>query len=68
MSSRYLSFKEIEILHSEMQKNKYLCSCGRKVFIAHDKEKSLCSWCGNYVYKNKKIEFVERLEHARKNY
>lgn len=67
MSSKYLTFKEIEILHSEMQKNKYMCSCGHKVYIAHDKEKAICSWCGNYAYKDKKIEFIERLEYARKN-
>ena len=34
--------------------------CGHTVFLAREKYK-ICSWCGYYVFKNKKIEFNFRL-------
>lgn len=24
-------------------------------------EKLICTWCGNYIYKNEKIEFIHKL-------
>lgn len=67
MSSNSLTFKEVEKLHDFFQENKIVCKCGHRVYIGR-KDKIVCSWCGNYVYKDKKLEFKERLEHARKNY
>ena len=36
------------------------CICGHSVKVL--KDRAVCSWCGRYVYKNKKIEFEERLK------
>ena len=35
--------------------------CGHSVFLSREKY-TICSWCGYYVFKNKKIEFNFRLE------
>lgn len=67
MTSKYLTFKEVEKYHNKLQENKHKCKCGHTVYIASNKDKVLCSWCHRYVYKDKKTEFIERLENARKN-
>lgn len=36
------------------------CSCGHSILT--NKDKKICSWCGNYVYKDKKLEFEEKLK------
>lgn len=47
-----MRFKNIHILvHVE-----------EKVMIRFDEIKSLCTWCGKYVYKNKKDEFMDRMK------
>lgn len=42
---------------------KIYCSCGHSIVIFpfEHKNKKLCSYCGKYVYKEKKEEFKERL-------
>ena len=59
--------KKYKRFANEVAKHKYQCKCGHKVFIDFKEEKRICDWCGRYVYKDKKIEFKERLENARKN-
>ena len=46
-------------IFKEISNFKVKCSCGHT--FATTKEKDLCSWCGNYVYKDKKNEFAEKL-------
>ena len=47
---------------------RYKCPhCGTNVYIGKE-DKRLCRTCHNYVWKDKKVEFKERLENARKNY
>lgn len=40
------------------------CKCGHKEIFPHWVDKKICSWCGNYIYKNKKVEFKEKLAKA----
>jgi hypothetical protein len=40
------------------------CSCGHSVLTA--KPKTVCTWCGNYVYRDKRLEFEERLKRSLK--
>jgi len=42
-------------------KNRYSCKCGHRVLILN-KDKKICSWCGRYVYKDKKQEFKDKLK------
>lgn len=62
MYARYLSFKEVEKLHDAIVNNKFQCKCGHKVFIPNEKKKALCNWCGHYVYRDKQLEFKEKLK------
>lgn len=45
-----------------MSQFKYKCSCSHTVIIRPGVDKKLCSYCGNYVYKDKKLEFKEKLK------
>ena len=44
-----------------INKIKIQCKCGRKVVVPVFVDKQLCSWCGHYVYRNKCLEFKEKL-------
>jgi len=57
-----LSEKEFRKLADEEDKVKYTCKCGRRVIISNKKDKEVCSWCGRYVFKNKKDEFKYRVK------
>lgn len=57
-------FKNDSKISNERAKYKIYCSkCGHgTVFYPMEhKSKKICSWCGYYVYKDKKEEFKERL-------
>lgn len=57
-------FKRDTKIFNEIAKYKVKCSCGHT--FATMKDKDLCSWCGKYVYKDKKTEFKEKLLGGRK--
>ena len=59
---KILTIKEYKRMTEEYDKVKYMCKCGHKVVISHNKTKSLCDWCGNYVFKDKKDEFKYRVK------
>lgn len=47
----------------ERDKVKIKCNhCGRKAIIPVWVDKQLCSWCGYYIYRNKKLEFLETMK------
>jgi uncharacterized paraquat-inducible protein A len=45
---------------SDITNNSIKCSCGHSILT--NKKKALCNWCGKYVYKDKKLEFQEKLK------
>ena len=51
------SNKDIIKLMEEQQKSKITCPCGHRVLISTRKDRMICSWCKNYVYKDKATEF-----------
>lgn len=61
-----MSWKEdkqmFQRITDEYSKVKYKCSCGHKVIIPAWVDKQICSWCNNYVYKNKQDEFKDRVK------
>ena len=61
-----LTYKEMDKYVDELQKHKYKCKCGHKVFMDKNKTKAVCDWCGRYVFKNKKDEFNYRMKEALK--
>lgn len=42
--------------------NRVICKCGHSIFMPHYVTKRLCSWCNRWVYRNKEIEFKEKLQ------
>jgi len=45
---------------------RYKCKCGHSVIILNDKDKVLCKWCGNLVFKDKKTEMLYRINEINK--
>ena len=46
---------------NELEKVKYRCKCGHRSIIPYNEEKVVCTFCGNYVFKNKKDEDIYRI-------
>ena len=38
------------------------CKCGHKTVIPVWLDKRICWWCGFWVYRNKKVEFKEKMQ------
>lgn len=57
---------ELDRQADELDKVKVRCKCGHRVIIPHWVDKQLCHWCHNYVYKDKSLEFKERLKEAKR--
>lgn len=45
----------------EYNKVKVKCKCGHKLVIPVWVDKQICSWCHHYVYRNKQLEFKEKV-------
>lgn len=60
-----MSFHEINKLMEESKKYRVYCKCGSsRIFVAgkNSADKLICPNCGNYIYRNKQIEFKERMK------
>ena len=46
-----------------MNKYKVECECGKKTIFPPliKKDYKICSWCGRKVYRDKKVEFKDKL-------
>lgn len=65
--NRVMTIKEFDNQTKEYNKVKVACKCGYRTIFPYWVDKKVCSWCHNYVYRTKKIEFEEKLKNARKN-
>lgn len=52
-----MTFREVEKIHKMYTKNSIKCKCGHSISFSSCEERKLCSWCGNFVYKNKRDQF-----------
>lgn len=50
----------------ELEKVKMECPCGHRVIVPIRVGKALCSWCGHYVYRDKQLEFKEKMKEQMK--
>lgn len=50
---------------SERTKYKRKCKCGHIIVMSPNVEKLLCYWCGKYVFRDSKDEFLYRLNEAK---
>lgn len=64
-SGRKLTKDELDA--RQYSKYKVKCKCGHTFLMDAKEKKKLCTHCGHYFYKDKKLEFMERLNYARKN-
>lgn len=56
----YLDFKEMQLKLQDIQKTTYKCKCGHSVVIVNKNGRAICSYCKNYVFKDKETEFKYR--------
>lgn len=47
--------------------NRTMCKCGHTNNIPAKMDKVVCSWCGNYVFRDKKAEFEFRMKERMNN-
>ena len=51
-----------ELKDSYYAQFKVKCKCGHTLLISPVNSKKLCSYCGNYVYRNEKEKFKEKMK------
>ena len=56
------SVKNEDKLWEEKRKTYRYCKCGTARPFPKFKDKLICPNCGNYIYKDKKIEFKEKMK------
>ena len=61
-NSKYLDEEMLEFDKA----NTYKCKCGHSIVIWPIETKRLCNWCHNYVYRDKKQEFKDKLKNSLK--
>lgn len=52
---------EIDKYSRILQDRKITCKCGYRMLIPFHIDKMICTHCGKYVYRNKKVEFKDKL-------
>ena len=50
-----------EMISSYYRQYMYRCRCSHTQLIPNQLDRVICSHCGNYVYRNKKLEFKDKL-------
>ena len=55
------TYKDMSKLMKTYQSVSIACKCGHKSVIPVWESKQVCSWCKNYVYRDKKEEFKHKL-------
>lgn len=50
-----MTHNELEKKRNFITNNTIKCKCGHSVFFQRDK--TICTWCGRFVFKNKNEEF-----------
>ena len=60
--TKFKKFKEDTRRFNEITNNTKKCKCGHSVLINAGVDKVLCTWCNNYVFKDKKTEDLYRVK------
>ena len=66
-SNEWKLFNYQKKLDKVIENNRYYCKCGHSVVILPKEEKTFCTYCGHYVFKNKKDEFKYRIKEIMRN-
>ncbi len=64
-SKRYdlSTFKDIEKLSEEITNTTIKCKCSHSI-VMPNAERTICRWCGEYVYRTPEIEFKYKMKEA----
>ena len=58
-----MNFNEMRKYEHELEKLKVQCkNCPTKITFKSRRKELICPNCGTLVYKNKKVEFIEKLK------
>lgn len=57
--------KDDDKFFTERSKFKRKCKCGHTIPMSPNVKKLLCNWCGRYVFRDDKDEFLYRLNEAK---
>ena len=64
--NRYANFKKdtkrFKKITDAEEEVKYMCKCGHREIIGKNRDKTVCSWCGKYIFKSKKDEDLYRIK------
>ena len=56
------SYKEIVEVHDKLQDYMVKCKCSHTLLFTGVKDRLLCTYCGHYVYKDKKTELKYKMK------
>lgn len=59
---QFKTFKELKREHDKFQDYSIKCSCGHSIIFISEKDRIICSVCGKYIYRNKKVEMKYKLK------
>lgn len=57
-----MNYKEMEKYWKERSDYRIMCRCGHSITMPPRIKKKICQWCGNYVFRDARAEFVYRLD------
>lgn len=66
-NSEWQMFNHQKKIDKVYEKNRYYCSCGHSVFIPPTSTRTFCTYCGHWIFKNKRDEFKYRLKEKLRN-
>lgn len=58
--SKAKSYERPYAFHNKFTDNMIKCECGHRVYIPNNMNKQLCIYCGKYIFRTKKDEFLYR--------
>ena len=62
------SIKSIEKRRSFLNDNSVKCKCSHTMAIPFFKDRVLCNWCGNWVYRTSELEKKYKEEQKKKDF
>lgn len=62
MRKYYANNKELTKILNDITKSRVKCSCGKSILLPPKTDRTICSWCGNYVFKDKDTENKYRMK------
>lgn len=67
-TNEWYEFKKDGEYFKRVSENRFYCSnCGHTVVMMPITSKKMCSWCGTWVFRDKKEEFKYRLKEGIRN-